>query len=157
MGQKAAIYCLVSTADQSCDWQAIDLSAFAKRGGYSVVKVFKETGSGTRLDSVERKKIMALAQVREIDSVLVTEIISMVPIDDRSTKHFAGIGKLESISDRFKWHDVRFVFPAWSDDGNVSSNIAEFERDLISERVKSGLSAAKSSWKKAGAAVCSTS
>jgi len=41
LGQKAAIYCRVSTADQSCERQERDLRAFAERAGYEVVGVFK--------------------------------------------------------------------------------------------------------------------
>jgi DNA invertase Pin-like site-specific DNA recombinase len=50
------------------------LTAFAVRAGYKVVGVFKETGSGAKLDRAERKKVMALAQRREVDAVLVTEL-----------------------------------------------------------------------------------
>jgi DNA invertase Pin-like site-specific DNA recombinase len=74
MGQRAAIYCRVSTADQSCARQEHDLSAFAVRAGYEVVGIYKETGSGVKLDRAERKKVMALAQARQIDVVLVTEL-----------------------------------------------------------------------------------
>ena len=74
MGQRAALYCRVSTADQSCARQERDLAAFAARAGYEVVGPFKETGSGAKLDRAERKKVMALAQRREIEAVLVTEL-----------------------------------------------------------------------------------
>ena len=74
LGQKAAIYCRVSTADQSCERQERDLRAFAERAAYEVVGVFKETGSGAKLDRVERRKVMALAQARHVDAVLVTEL-----------------------------------------------------------------------------------
>ncbi|MDT7132272.1 recombinase family protein [Citrobacter braakii] len=47
MGHRAAIYCRVSTADQSCERQEFDLRAFAGCAGYDVVGIFKETGSGT--------------------------------------------------------------------------------------------------------------
>ena len=69
-----AIYCRVSTQDQSCERQERDLAAFAARAGYEVVGVYKETGSGVRLDRAERRKVMALAQARRIDAVLVTEL-----------------------------------------------------------------------------------
>jgi DNA invertase Pin-like site-specific DNA recombinase len=36
--------------------------------------VFKETASGAKNDRVERKRLMALAQAREIDAILVTEL-----------------------------------------------------------------------------------
>ncbi|MBZ6781270.1 recombinase family protein, partial [Klebsiella pneumoniae] len=39
-----------------------------------VVGIFKETGSGTKLDRAERKKVLALAQSRQIDAILVTEL-----------------------------------------------------------------------------------
>ncbi|WP_228964024.1 recombinase family protein, partial [Klebsiella pneumoniae] len=37
LGHRAAIYCRVSTADQSCERQEFDLRAFAGRAGYDVV------------------------------------------------------------------------------------------------------------------------
>ena len=51
LGQRAALYCRVSTADQSCARQERDLKAFAARAGYEVVGVFKETASGAKLGS----------------------------------------------------------------------------------------------------------
>lgn len=150
MGQRAAIYCRVSTADQSCERQARDLRAFAKRGGYKVVKVFKETGSGTKLDRAERKKILALAQAREIDCVLVTELSRWA----RSTIDLLGtLRELES------WKVSVIAMSGMTFDistphgrmmATFLSGIAEFERDLISERVKSGLAAAKARGKKLG-------
>jgi putative DNA-invertase from lambdoid prophage Rac len=74
LGQKAALYCRVSTADQSCERQERDLLSFAARVGYEVFGVWKETASGARDDRTERKKVMALAQAREIDAILVTEL-----------------------------------------------------------------------------------
>jgi predicted site-specific integrase-resolvase len=50
LGQRVALYCRVSTADQSCIRQERGLTAFADRAGYAVVGLFKETGSGARLD-----------------------------------------------------------------------------------------------------------
>jgi putative DNA-invertase from lambdoid prophage Rac len=69
-----AIYCRVSTDDQSCERQERDLRAFAKRAGHHIVGVFKETASGAKNDRVERRKVMGLAQAREIDAILVTEL-----------------------------------------------------------------------------------
>ncbi len=150
MGQRAAIYCRVSTADQSCDRQARDLREFAKRGGYQAVKVFKETGSGTKLDRTERKKILALAQAREIDCVLVTELSRW----GRST-----IDLLSTLRELESWNVSVIAMSGMTFDistphgrmmATFLSGIAEFERDLISERVKSGLAAAKARGKKLG-------
>ena len=74
MGQSAAIYCRVSTVDQTCARQERDLRTFAKKAGYQVVGVWKETASGIKQGRDERKKVLALAQAREIDVILVTEL-----------------------------------------------------------------------------------
>jgi len=74
LGQRAALYCRVSTADHSCARQERDLAAFDARPGYEVIGTYKETASGVRLDRAERRKVLALAQRREIDAVLVTEL-----------------------------------------------------------------------------------
>ena len=56
LGQSAALYCRVSSADQTCSRQELDLRAFAKKAGYKVVGVWKETASGAKNDRAERKK-----------------------------------------------------------------------------------------------------
>ncbi|WP_093177229.1 recombinase family protein [Pseudovibrio sp. Tun.PSC04-5.I4] len=40
------MYARVSTSDQSCDRQVAELTAFAQRGDYDVISIFKETASG---------------------------------------------------------------------------------------------------------------
>ena len=42
--------------------------------GAKVVGIFKETASGSKNDRTERKKVLALAQARQIDAVLVSEL-----------------------------------------------------------------------------------
>jgi len=74
LGQSAALYCRVSTADQTCARQERDLRAFAKKAGYKIVGVWKETGSGAKDDRAERKKILVLAQAREVNVILVTDL-----------------------------------------------------------------------------------
>jgi putative DNA-invertase from lambdoid prophage Rac len=61
LGQSAALYCRVSTADQTCARQERDLKAFAKKAGYKVIGVWKETGSGARDERAERKAVLGLA------------------------------------------------------------------------------------------------
>src|SRR3954470_7452795 len=57
--QRAALYCRVSTTDQSCERQERDLVAFAQRAGYAVVGTYKETASGVKLDRAARKHVLA--------------------------------------------------------------------------------------------------
>lgn len=74
MGQRAAIDCRVSTADQSRERQERDLRAFADRVGYEVAAIFKEIGHGAKLDRAERRMAMALTHARQNDAILVTEL-----------------------------------------------------------------------------------
>ena len=50
------------------------MRACAKQAGYKVVGVCKETACGTKAEPAERKKVLALAQARKVDVILVTEL-----------------------------------------------------------------------------------
>ncbi|WP_407262023.1 recombinase family protein, partial [Klebsiella pneumoniae] len=150
MGHRAAIYCRVSTADQSCERREFDLRAFAGCAGYDVVGIFKETGSGTKLDRAERKKVPALAQSRQIDAIPVTELSRW----GRST-----LDLLNTLRELENWKVSVIAMNGMAFDlsspygrmlATFLSGIAEFERDLISERVKSGLAVAKARGKRLG-------
>ena len=136
-------YCRVSTADQSCDRQERDLRAFAKRAGFEIVAVFKETASGAKNDRAERNKVMALARARKIDAILVTELSRW----GRSTQDL-----VQTLDDLHGWKVSVLAQTGLSYDLGTASGklmrtimagLADFERDLIRERVKSGLQAAK--------------
>jgi putative DNA-invertase from lambdoid prophage Rac len=150
LGQRAALYCRVSTADQCCARQERDLAAFAARAGYEVVGTFKETGSGVKLDRVERRKVMALAQARQIDAVLVTELSRW----GRSTTDL-----LITLKDLEAWHVSVIALNGMAFDlttphgrmiATVLAGIAEFERELTQERIRSGIAAAKARGKRLG-------
>jgi DNA invertase Pin-like site-specific DNA recombinase len=142
LGQ-VAIYCRVSTDDQSCERQERDLRAFARRAGHHIVGVFKETASGAKNDRIGRKKVMALAQAREIDAIIVTELSRW----GRSTQDL-----VQTLDDLHSWKVSVLVQTGLSFDPatakgklmrTIMAGLAEFERDLIRERVKSALAAAK--------------
>ena len=143
MGQSAALYCRVSTADQTCARQERDLRAFAKKAGYKVVGIWKETASGTKDERAERKKVLALAQARKIDVILVTELTRW----GRSM-----LDLFHTLQDLQAW-DVSLVaqtglqFDLRSAQGKLIASLmaalAEFERDLLRERVRSGIAAAR--------------
>ncbi|MGZ8995761.1 MAG: recombinase family protein [Rhodospirillales bacterium] len=150
MGQRVAIYCRVSTADQSCERQERDLTAFADRADAGVVGVFRETGSGARIDRAERKKVMALAQARKIDAILVTELSRW----GRST-----LDLLHTLRDLEGWRVSLIAMQGLTFDlstaqgrmlATILSGVAEFERGLIGERVRSGLAAARARGKRLG-------
>jgi DNA invertase Pin-like site-specific DNA recombinase len=147
---RAIIYCRVSTSDQDCDRQERDLKEFADRAGYEVVEVVRETASGAKDDRAQRKKVMAAARARKISAVLVTEASRW----SRST-----IDLLGTLQDLNAWGISLVTLSGISLDLNtpqgklmaaILSAIAEFERDLIRERVKSGIAAARAKGQKFG-------
>ena len=145
--RRVAIYCRVSTSDQDNDRQERDLRAYAERAGFEVVAVFRETLSGIRMakgkQPVETKRAMAVAQAREIDAVLVTELTRW----GRSTQDL-----MDTLGQLTSW-DVSLIaqtgltFDLSTPQGkliaNLMASLAEFEHDLLRERVRSGIAAAK--------------
>jgi putative DNA-invertase from lambdoid prophage Rac len=150
LGQRAALYCRVSTTDQSCARQERDLAAFADRAGYEVIGIFKESGSGAKLDRAERKKVMALAQRREVDAVLVTELSRwgrstldlLQTLKELETRRVSVIAVNGLTFDLSTPHGRMIA--------TIIAGIAEFERELIQERIRSGIAAAKARGKRLG-------
>jgi putative DNA-invertase from lambdoid prophage Rac len=112
--------------------------------------VFKETASGADDDRPERKKVMALARAREIEAILVTELSRW----GRSTQD------LVQTLDDLHGSKVSVLaqnglsFDLSTSTGKlmrtIMAGLAEFERDLIRDRVKSGLAAARARGVKLG-------
>ena len=57
-----------------CARRERDLRAFAKKAGYKIVGVWKDIASEAKQERAERKKVLALAQARKVDVILVTEL-----------------------------------------------------------------------------------
>ena len=146
MGQRAAIYTRVSTADQSCERQIAELTAFAERGGFEVFGIFKETASGASNTRFAQNRVLELAQARRIDAVLVTELSrwGRFTQDLLNTLYKLAGWKVSVIA------MSGMTFELDTPHGRMMAGIAQFERDLLSERVKSGLAAARARGKKLG-------
>lgn len=143
LGQSAALYCRVSSADQTCSRQERDLRAFAKKAGYKVVGVWKETASGAKDERAERKKVLALAQARNIDVILVTELTrwgrSMLDLFHTLQDLQAwGVSLVAQTGLQFDLRSAQGKLIA-----SLMAALAEFERDLLRERVRSGIAAAR--------------
>ena len=144
--KRAAIYCRVSTADQRCERQEFDLLAYADRAGLEVVGVFKETVSGAKTssaDRAERAKVLELGRQRHIEVILVTELTRW----GRSTQDLVA-----SFNDLQAWGVSLIAQTGLQLDMSTAQGkliatlmamLAEFERDLMRERIKSGVQAAK--------------
>jgi DNA invertase Pin-like site-specific DNA recombinase len=117
---------------------------------YDVVGIWKEVGSGVKTDRAERKNIMALAQDRRIEAIVVTELTRW----GRST-----IDLIQTLQQLQAWGvslraqtglDFDLSTPQGKMMASVMAALAEFERDLLSERIRSGLAAAKAKGKHIG-------
>jgi putative DNA-invertase from lambdoid prophage Rac len=112
--------------------------------------IFRETGSGARADRIERRKVMALAQRREIDAVLVTELSrwGRSTLDLLHTLQELEARRVSVIAMSGLTFDL--ATPHGRMLATVIAGVAEFERELIRERVRSGMAAAKARGKKLG-------
>jgi putative DNA-invertase from lambdoid prophage Rac len=114
------------------------------------VAVFKETASGADNARPELAKVLALARAHKIDAILVTELSRW----GRSTQDL-----VQTLDDLLGWKVSVLAQTGLSFDLSTASGklmrtimagLAEFERDLIRERVRSGLASAKARGVKLG-------
>ena len=127
------------------------MAAFAERAGYEVVGTYKETASGVKLDRAERRKVLALAQRREIDAVLVTGTVAVggaARTDLLATLKELEARRVSLVALNGMAFDL--TTPHGRMMATLLAGIAEFERELIQERIRSGIAAAKARGKKLG-------
>ena len=149
MKTKVAIYARVSTHDQNTlPLQVKKCREFAKARKWEVVQVIKEIGSGANQGPL-RNDLLNLCRKREIDVVIVWKL-------DRWGR---SVSDVITILDELKVIGVKFVSitealdfttPSGKAMSALLSVLAEFERDMIKERVKAGLEQAKSKGVKLG-------
>lgn len=143
MIRKVVLYCRVSTADQSCERQERDLLAFAERAGFEVVGIWKEVASGSKDQRPGRKKVMAMAQDRRVDAILVTELTmwGLSTMDLVQTLHNLQAWDVSLIAQTGLQFDLST--PQGKLIASLMAALAEFERDLLCERIRSGFASAK--------------
>jgi len=134
-------YARVSGNNQNLDMQ---LDALTKA---DCIKIFEEKETGRRKDRPELKSMIEM--LREGDRVIVYKLDRI----GRSTKHLIELIEL------FREKGVEFVSLHENIDTSTPTGrlffhfmaaLAEFEREMIIERTKSGLAAARSRGKKGG-------
>jgi DNA invertase Pin-like site-specific DNA recombinase len=136
---QAIVYARVSTDDQDCTRQVSELTAWAARLGYNVAAVVTEKASGTRDDRRERRGIIEAAKRRTFDVVLVSELSrwSRSTLDlilTLETLHASGVAVRA-----LNGFDFDISTPHGRMLASVLGSLAQFERDMIAMRVKSGL------------------
>ena len=149
---RIAVYARVSTLNkgQDVDMQRVDLRGFCESKTWIIVREYVDKGvSGSKSSRPQLDKLMADAAVGKFDAVLVWKLDRF----GRSVRHLVNaLAELES-------HDVAFI--SFKDNLDLSTAqgrlmfqiiaaMAEFERELIRERVKSGMKNARAKGKQIG-------
>jgi putative DNA-invertase from lambdoid prophage Rac len=147
-----AIYARVSTSDQNCESQLRELREYIARRGWIISAEYMDTGwSGAKASRPELDRLMKDAALRRFDAVLVWKLDRF----GRSVRNcLDGIESLRA-------HGVRFLAVSQNIDTDESNptarlllhilaSVAEFERELIRERVRAGIKSAKHKGKQLG-------
>src|SRR3977135_2896451 len=130
--------------------QLRDLREYADRRGWLMVEEYIDHGvSGTKASRPALNRLMADAQRRKIDTVLVWKLDRF----GRSLRHLVNaIAELESLGVTFisLRDNLDLTTPSGRLMFHVISAMAEFERSLIQERVKAGLRNARAKGQRLG-------
>jgi DNA invertase Pin-like site-specific DNA recombinase len=141
--KKAAIYVRVSTPDQHIESQLYDLRELAAQKGYEVVHEYQDCGiSGTKARRPGLDTLMQDARRKKFSVVLVAAFDRVA----RSTRNFLQIiDELDSLGIEFisRREGVATGDAMGRLFVTIISAIAELERSLVVERVKSGMRRAK--------------
>jgi DNA invertase Pin-like site-specific DNA recombinase len=147
---RIGIYARVSTKDQSCELQVRDLRSYCTARGFDLVREYVDVGqSGAKDSRPELNKLMDDARKRQFDAIVVWRFDRFA----RSTKH------LLSALEEFRSMGIQFISYQENIDTSsalgqalftIVSAVAQFERDLIRERVSAGIRNARANGKKLG-------
>ena len=138
-----AIYGRVSTQEQNAAMQLEELRAYCQRRQWTVAEEFIDSGvSGSKESRPALNRLLADAKRRKFDAVLVyrydrfarslRQLVNALCEFDSLGIHFVSLHEGVDTSTP----NGRLVF-------GIFASIAEFERELIRGRVRSGLAAAK--------------
>jgi DNA invertase Pin-like site-specific DNA recombinase len=141
--KKAAIYVRVSSPDQHVESQLYDLRELAAQRGYEIVHEYEDRGiSGTKARRPGLDALMADVHRKKFSVVLVAAFDRIA----RSTRNFLQIiDELDSLGIEFisRREGVATGDAMGRLFVTIISAIAELERSLVVERVKSGMRRAK--------------
>ncbi|MGH9488806.1 MAG: recombinase family protein [Terriglobales bacterium] len=141
---KAAIYARVSTlAGQNPEMQLAEVRAYCQRRGWSVAGEFVDIGiSGAKDRRPQLDLMLAACQRREVDALVVYRYDRFA----RSLRQLVNaLAEFDALGIQFvSLHEnVDTTTPGGRLVFGIFASIAEFERELIRERVRSGIAAAR--------------
>ena len=151
---KTAIYARVSTTDQTNAIQVRELKEYIERRGWTLANVYQDQMSGAKASRPGLDRLMVDARLRRFDAVVVWKLDRF----GRSLVHcVSGIQELASLGIRFiatsQGLDTDESNPASKLLMHILAAVAQFERELIRERVSAGMRAAKAHGTKTGNAI----
>lgn len=150
MGNRAAIYARVSTADQHPENQLLDLRRFGRERGFKIVGEFVDHGvSGNRERRPELDRLMDAARKRKIDIVLVWRFDRFA----RSVRHLVlALEELNGLGVAFISYseNVDTSTPMGKAMFTIIGAMAELERNVLIERVRAGMARARKQGKHVG-------
>ncbi|HCR17038.1 MAG TPA: resolvase [Candidatus Latescibacteria bacterium] len=146
---RVAIYARVSTTGQDAGMQLRELREYAHQRGLEVVDELVDTESGSKDRRPELDRLWTLVRSRKVDTILVYRFDRFA----RSTKQL--VDALEEFNhlgvDFISLHEqIDTSSPMGKAMFTIIGAMAEFEREIIRERVRSGLAKAKAQGKKLG-------
>jgi DNA invertase Pin-like site-specific DNA recombinase len=148
---RAALYARVSTnnGQQSPEMQLQELRAYCERGGWQCSEYVDHGVSGAKERRPSLDRLLADCRRRQVDAVIVY----------RYDRFARSLRQLVNALEEFRSLGIDFISLHEGVDTStpngrlifgIFGSIAEFERELIRDRVKSGLAAAKANGKVLG-------
>lgn len=145
----AAIYARVSTGRQDTEIQLAALRQYAHRAGYTVKKEYIDHASGKNTNRPAFKELMTDARKRRFKILLVWKLDRL----GRSLKDLVNtLDEMGQLGIEFFSHqdNLDTSTPSGKLLFHVMASIAEFERELIRERVCAGVANARNKGKRLG-------
>jgi DNA invertase Pin-like site-specific DNA recombinase len=146
----AAIYARVSTTDQTCENQLLELRQYCKARGWSIWAEFIDNGvSGSKDRRPALDDLLAHARRRRFDVLVCWRLDRL----GRSLRHLVTLlGDLHDLGIGFisLGEGIDLGTPAGRLQLHILAALAEFERSRIQERVRAGLARVKAEGRRLG-------
>jgi DNA invertase Pin-like site-specific DNA recombinase len=139
----AALYARVSTTDQTCENQLIELRRHCEARGWTIGREFVDTGvSGSKDRRPALDELIGEAKRRRFDTLIVWRLDRL----GRNLRHLVVLLEyLQALGIGFisLGEGIDLGTPAGRLQLHILAALAEFERSRIQERVRAGLARAK--------------